>query len=643
MEAGTEALPRGITHHPDVLRRYFYDRVFRGEWNGPIRGPEGDNMTKHNGRFVSLKALRDQVLKDIEDLVAFMTVPVGESTRSAMYRRTPEARATMEGEAFGGQSAMREPFVPHYLPGINSKGYRYSVREEKQPATHLNASEGHLNQPSAKELPNKKPASQNIFSRGQDRFPDSPSHQPFSEKLKSIEIRQPFLEQLQRIEDRAPERSTKESLSEDVRQQSKVKDNSLGHVTSETSTSTLKSQHIKSPYTTSNQHRSSTKESPSPSHKSLAASSTGTMQAPTLAEIFQQPLSLEDRQAVLDGNIPPNLQHSLQAFGYQLPQQHQLPRHGIMPNSMSFTHGPHDSWNSPPQLPMHQLSGYQQPTGGFYQSQYVAPAATRYPTGPLPMPLGFMQPSGGYPPLSHGPPPPSRGQHGPSQYADYPPLSHGPPPPSRGQQGPLQYAEYPPLSHGPPPPSRGQQGPLQYADYAKYGMLTPLEYGPPPPGQYANIAVRPPSSTRVAAQVYRNDPAFQYNGLPQVRGTPTPLHAPGRATPSVSGPTQQFEWQHRYGLVPVFKPDIPVLAYRPGSDDMRPHATAGAQSVPYQELTRNTVPSFEDVKAPENMPFAEIAKESKPPSWGVLKIGNVSTQTKDKDPAKRILKRPDRP
>ena len=597
MEAGTEALPRGITHHPDVLRRYFYERVFHYAWGGPIWGPEGDNMTKHDGRFVSLKALRDRVLKDIEDLIAFMTVPVGESTRSAMYRRTPEAKATAEGKAFGGPSAVAEPFVPHYLPGINPRGYRYSVREEKQPATYSSPSEAHWNQPSTKEPSGTKPADQNILL-GQNRSPSSPSYLPFSEKLKSIEARQPFLEQVQRVEDRAHESSAKNSLGDDTSQQSKVKDKSLDHVTSETST--LQNQHVSSPYTTSNPHRSSSKGNRSLPHKSPASSNTGKMEAHGLTEILRQNMSQEDRQALLDANVPRNEQHNFDAFGYQLPPQRQQYPPGGVPTGTFSLHRPHDSWTSPPPLPMYQQYGYPHPSGGPHQSHYVAPSTMQYPCGLIPP--GFMPPDYVYTPLSHGPPPPSKGRQNSLQY------------PMHAQQATARPYEYP-----------------------------PLEWGPPPPGPYAKVAVRPPSDNRVAGYVYRNDPTFQHNSLPQVRGTPGPLQAPGRATPPAPVQTQQYEWQNRFGFVPVVKPKIPVLPYRPGSDDMRPHATPGAPSVPYQELTRNAVPTFDEARAPENMPFAEVAKESKPPSWGVLKIGNVSTQSKDKDPAKRILKRPGRP
>ncbi len=50
-------------------------------------------MTEVDGRFVSLGALRDQILRDIEDLVKFILSPVGEGIRSDTSARTPTTTA----------------------------------------------------------------------------------------------------------------------------------------------------------------------------------------------------------------------------------------------------------------------------------------------------------------------------------------------------------------------------------------------------------------------------------------------------------------------------------------------------------------------------------------------------------------------
>lgn len=57
-------------------------------------------MTEVGGRLVSLGALREQILKDIEDLVKYILSPVGEGIRSETKARTPTSTNAL---AFGDQ------------------------------------------------------------------------------------------------------------------------------------------------------------------------------------------------------------------------------------------------------------------------------------------------------------------------------------------------------------------------------------------------------------------------------------------------------------------------------------------------------------------------------------------------------------
>lgn len=90
LEAGSGDLPSGLQSRPDVIRSFFYERIF-----GPIGPPiplsasEAQNMTEVGGRFISLGALRKQIVRDIEDLVQYMLSPVGEGIRSETSARTP--------------------------------------------------------------------------------------------------------------------------------------------------------------------------------------------------------------------------------------------------------------------------------------------------------------------------------------------------------------------------------------------------------------------------------------------------------------------------------------------------------------------------------------------------------------------------
>ena len=518
-------------------------------------------MTKHAGRFISLTTLRDQVLKDIEDLIAFMTVPVGESTRSAMFYRTPEAKTAPDGH-----SLTKEPFVPEYMPGINSRGYRYAVREDKHPISQINTSEGKGSQhPSEKSTTTSKSA-----------------YQPFVEKLTAIESRRPFLDKLRAMESsdnkRPNDRPEADSVSGKFGQHKDKVGVSTENTISEGASTTQNPVDLSRQSTS--QQRSPSQENLSSSQATLVPSSQETMEGPSLSDILQRPMEAE-KDRVNEAKIPHYPQRSHQ---YQLPtHQQRLPFDGL-PTGFYPTATNQDQWTSVPVV--QQGYGYQQQSGSLHRPPYVVPQPLQY--APQPMQYGYAQRLDSYPSLDKGPPPPYTG-----------PADHFP----------LGMSRYPLL---------GQQSVIGRSDFGP----------PPPPGPYANVAVRAPAPNRVAAMVYRNDPALQYSGLPQVRGTPVPTASQDHATPSISL-QNHHEWQNRFGLLPAIKPDIPVMAYRPGSDDMRPHPGSGP-SIPFQNLTRHAVPTFDEARALDNLPFTEIGKEAKPPGWGVLKIANVSTLTKER-------------
>ena len=99
-------LPSGLQSRPDIIRSFFYERVF-----GPIGPPaplsasEAQDMTEVGGRFISLGTLRKQIVRDIEDLVQYMLSPVGEGIRSDTSARTP---TTTHELAFRDQLAALE-------------------------------------------------------------------------------------------------------------------------------------------------------------------------------------------------------------------------------------------------------------------------------------------------------------------------------------------------------------------------------------------------------------------------------------------------------------------------------------------------------------------------------------------------------
>ena len=582
LEAGTDALPRGITHHPDVLRRYFYDRIFQGEWDGQIGSPEGDNVTKHAGRFISLTTLRDQVLKDIEDLIAFMTVPVNESTRSATFFRTPEAKTASEEQASAGLPVTKEPFVPEYMAGTNPRGYRYFVREEEHSSPRINATKERKGQHLSEKSTTEIPASGNVSAKTQSRDPSKSAYQPSSEKFTAMENRQPFLDKLRVIESRDNNRPEADSLSVEVSQHN-AKGVSAEHTTSEASSSMK--QPIDSLHHSTSQHGSPSQGNHSSSQATLAPPNQETMDGPSLAELLQRPMEVEGEKATRDATIPSYLRRGNQTLGHQLPTQNQQLPFGGLPTGIYPQAADQDPWTA---LPVLQPGyGYPQQSSGLHRPHCMIPQPLQY--APQPMQYGYAQHLDSYPSLDKGPPPPYTG------LTDHPPVG---------------MSRYLPL---------GQQGVTARSDFGP----------PPPPGPYANVAVRAPAPNGIAAMVYRNDPALHYHGLPQVRGTPVPSLSQDRVSSSISL-QNHHEWRNRFGLVPAIKPDIPVMAYRPGSDDMRPHPGNGP-SMALQNLTRHPVPTFEEARDSKNLPFTEIAKEVKPPEWGVLKIANVSTQVKDED------------
>ena len=71
----------------------------------PLSASEAQNMTEVGGRYLSLGTLREQILRDIEDLVKFILSPVGEGIRSETSARTP---TTTNELAFGDHLATVE-------------------------------------------------------------------------------------------------------------------------------------------------------------------------------------------------------------------------------------------------------------------------------------------------------------------------------------------------------------------------------------------------------------------------------------------------------------------------------------------------------------------------------------------------------
>ena len=76
--------------------------------------------------------------------------------------------------------------------------------------------------------------------------------------------------------------------------------------------------------------------------------------------------------------------------------------------------------------------------------------------------------------------------------------------------------------------------------------------------------------------------------------------------------------------VQSLRTNLVTLPYRAGSDKMFPNQSDGIASVRYQDLTRNEPPRFAVAGDENYVPFVNTTKLSKPAEWGVLKVSNVS-------------------
>ena len=160
------------------------------------------------------------------------------------------------------------------------------------------------------------------------------------------------------------------------------------------------------------------------------------------------------------------------------------------------------------------------------------------------------------------------------------------------------YAAYSAMPYGNPWQQAYAQSPVAYGQ-------PPVAAYTPPPMPNAYTFARPAATNRVA-RMFAPTNTFQ--------------PAESQASPR----SQNTEWQNRFIIPPTVVPDVPVLPYRVGSDDMYPQTT-GAASARFQNLTRTDPISLDLAIAEDNVPFAENARLAKPPQWGVMKIGNVSS------------------
>ena len=580
--AGTDTLPCGVPYSPDVVRRYLTDRVFEGDWDGRIPSPEGDSITKFDGNFISLQALRDKVLEGIEELVTSMTAPIQQELKSEIAHSSVETKGNKEGKPIEGGVPMKESDVSEYIPKINPQSQEHSLdRNTSRPTLE-------------------------ICSNPENRGVSTSAYQSSGGKVTAIESRQRIDEGSHGIEDRGDRESGPHSPSAKVAadQHKEVKSVSTDHKPHSLNTA------IQRPPSPHQDHPSLP-----PSRTALVTSDKANMDFFNRAMMFE-PQQPDPVMAEIEYQKREDLNTYLQG-GTASPRHLQLPTGAVPTGTFNPTPRVH---GLPPISHNQRGYGYGHPLFASIEpgSHYLQRNAHLLPYTPAPVQYGYVQPSYVTPHMQWSLP--------------HRTIDLGPPPPPRD---PREWRDRA-LNWGPPPPHSSNWGYEQPGKTRQSGDK-PL----PVPMSHPATVARAPAANRVAAQVYNLDTGFHDSSY-QNRSTSarsitmggassggTPQSRTTTSSDFTQNPYNQHEWQNRFGIQPTVKPDLPIQPYRAGSDDMRPTGIGGVSSMHYQKLTENTVPSAEAMKAPQNNPFEQTAKETKPPGWGVIKIGNVSMNAKE--------------
>ncbi len=756
LEGGTGELPHGITDRPDVLRRYFYDRVFLEGWEWV--GTDEQKTTKSGGRICSVGAVREQALKDIEDLISFMTAPVGHGIRKVTFPRTPEAAAMMKEDPFGGNSAnpQEEHFMRRFrriggyaqFTSLNGYEGRNAVAEAVgvRAGSHADSAQNICSQPTTVALAQHESGqnltlaqSRDIGVVGADKHTSEPIQGQASTSKGFLNSKNPkssppgngaSKKQSVETESRGASGLDGRSASEEV----PVRYNNHVETTAAIIDTSSLRQHQQDLLYAASENRSSqatlTAESddhmePSPYHlmndQDVCSDANFTNHIQH-HELLSSPYATQALSQ--DQILPLDLVHARMfkrsdwesyvplsaVIAHTRAQQSPTMPSGPPPSAMHPGYRHQQSTVAPKQI---ETADFEQPACGAPQQDVRRPTwkdahaqqpnmvlqqpfrsgrppQTSYPA-PQCMQYGFPQQAVGYAGSSTTDAEFSTAYEAPASRYTYITQNMMNQPSHSWTPHTSQPLSYKSLGVRAPAPNRFAAVLARSKEFENYGI--PQACGTPTPNQAFRQPIR---ATTDSPQAFAQNqiPRFpmpneahiqpQYGGPPipsqasvqnhirgapippqaflpnRVRGTPAPNAAyiqspfgqdstpskvlaqyPIRYTPaplqpvpdghirSARTPTQvlhnSYEWQSRFGIPQdMVKPDLPILHYRDGSDDMRPHYTKGVPTVAYQNLVRNLEHRYDTINAAEHLPFTETAKDSKPVEWGVLKIGNVS-------------------
>ncbi|KAL8768979.1 MAG: hypothetical protein Q9209_004896 [Squamulea sp. 1 TL-2023] len=257
-----------------------------------------------------------------------------------------------------------------------------------------------------------------------------------------------------------------------------------------------------------------------------------------------------------------------------------------------------------------------EPQGGTREDWQVP---GRVETSTLNSPVYPQEPMGIRPPLSHGP---QSFPYGPQPIGMVPQQPNGP--------FPHQFISPPGMFYSPPyMPSQvapagyyhGSQAISQAGHMVPYGapyIRMPQHGSPPQMVPNHQLVMNPFHPQWAHGPSYMTQaPPAQFHHVPSYLGSVygSTNRAQSPLVRNTDSPLQARPGRHVI-------PEVALLPYRPGSDEMFPYGQQGG-SVQFQELTRNGGPTYELATKLEVLPFVENARKSKPAEWGVLRIGNI--------------------
>ena len=142
LDNGSEPLPPGIHDNRNVIRKWFEERVFiEDEHPMPICDERANKFTIYRGGVTTFKTLRENILRDINDLVDFIFSPAGEATRENLktrvsHRPASPLRSVDSLTAVGSSEYLaRQPFAEQ-LAAIKTHN---SKRDQSQSQESLTA------------------------------------------------------------------------------------------------------------------------------------------------------------------------------------------------------------------------------------------------------------------------------------------------------------------------------------------------------------------------------------------------------------------------------------------------------------------------------------------------------------------------